>query len=43
LARDVKKILQKGYRLLSVTPFDLFPQTAHIESISLFEKIPKEI
>ncbi len=43
LARDVKKILQKGYRLLSVTPFDLFPHTAHIESISLFEKIPEEI
>lgn len=39
LARDTKKILQKEYRLLSVTPFDLFPQTAHIESISLFEKI----
>lgn len=43
LARDTKKILHKGYRLLSVTPFDLFPQTSHIESISLFEKIPEEI
>ncbi len=35
LARDLKKILQKGYRLVSVTPFDLFPQTGHVESISI--------
>lgn len=42
LARDVKKILDKGYRLLSVTPFDLFPQTSHIESINIFELIPPE-
>ena len=38
LARDVKKILQKGYKLISVTPFDLFPQTAHIETIVLLER-----
>ncbi|MEA3326576.1 MAG: class I SAM-dependent RNA methyltransferase [Chloroflexota bacterium] len=38
LARDVMKILQKDYRFVSVTPFDQFPQTAHIESISIFEK-----
>jgi len=35
LARDVKKIIQKGYRLDSVNPFDLFPQTGHVESISI--------
>jgi 23S rRNA (uracil1939-C5)-methyltransferase len=39
LARDVKKILQNGYELVSVTPFDLFPQTSHIESISIFQKV----
>ncbi len=39
LARDTKKIIQEGYRLNSVTPFDLFPQTSHIESISIFENI----
>ena len=33
LARDVKKILQKGYEWESVTPFDLFPQTGHVESV----------
>ncbi len=38
LARDTRKIIDKGYHLVSVTPFDLFPQTGHIESISLFEK-----
>jgi 23S rRNA (uracil1939-C5)-methyltransferase len=35
LARDVKRILSHGYQLQSVTPFDLFPHTAHIESIVL--------
>ena len=35
LARDVKEILEKGYRWESVTPFDLFPQTGHVECISL--------
>ena len=38
LARDVKKIVRKGYRLISITPFDLFPQTAHVESIVFMEK-----
>jgi 23S rRNA (uracil1939-C5)-methyltransferase len=38
LARDARILLTAGYRLLEVTPFDLFPQTYHIESISLFEK-----
>ncbi|MFN2302404.1 MAG: class I SAM-dependent RNA methyltransferase, partial [Anaerolineales bacterium] len=38
LARDARKIIQKGYRLTSVTPFDLFPQTAHIETIVLLNR-----
>ncbi len=37
LARDAKRLLAKGYVLEQVTPFDLFPQTYHIESISLFK------
>lgn len=38
LARDAKRLTRGGYRLLQVTPFDLFPQTYHIESISFWEK-----
>ncbi|MDI6768643.1 MAG: tRNA (uracil-5-)-methyltransferase [Anaerolineales bacterium] len=37
LARDAARLAAGGYRLKQVTPFDLFPQTYHIESISLFE------
>lgn len=36
LARDAKLLIEGGYRLKRVTPFDLFPQTYHIESISIF-------
>jgi len=38
LGRDASRLLTGGYRLIQVTPFDLFPQTYHIESISLFER-----
>lgn len=37
LARDAARLIQGGYQLRHVTPFDLFPQTFHIESISFFE------
>ncbi len=38
LARDAARLINRGYKLKQVTPFDLFPQTYHIESISLFER-----
>jgi 23S rRNA (uracil1939-C5)-methyltransferase len=38
LGRDAARLIAGGYRLAQVTPFDLFPQTSSIESISIFEK-----
>ncbi len=38
MARDASRLISGGYWLVEVTPFDLFPQTYHIESISLFER-----
>jgi len=37
-ARDASRLIHGGYHLAQVTAFDLFPQTYHIESISIFEK-----
>ncbi len=37
LARDAGALVQGGYHLRQITPFDLFPQTFHVESISFFE------
>jgi 23S rRNA (uracil1939-C5)-methyltransferase len=42
LGRDAARLIAGGYRLVQVTPFDLFPQTYHIESVSLFEREPHE-
>lgn len=36
MARDARRLLTEGYQLQQVTPFDLFPQTFHIESVSIF-------
>jgi len=36
LSRDARRLVAGGYFLESITPFDLFPQTYHIESISLW-------
>lgn len=35
LARDLKSFAFAGYRLERLKPFDMFPQTYHIESVSL--------
>ncbi len=34
LARDIKELLKSGYKLECVTPFDMFPQTAHCEAVA---------
>jgi 23S rRNA (uracil1939-C5)-methyltransferase len=36
LSRDSRRLVQAGYQLQRITPFDLFPQTYHIESISIW-------
>ena len=33
LARDLKILVQHGYQIEQVTPFDMFPQTAHVETV----------
>ena len=37
-ARDVKGIVAAGYTVTSVQPFDLFPQTRHIECLIVLER-----
>lgn len=37
--RDLRLCLDAGYRLLKVQPFDLFPQTKHLECVITLEKI----
>jgi 23S rRNA (uracil1939-C5)-methyltransferase len=40
LARDIALFTANGsYRLSAVQPVDMFPQTAHIESVSLLERV----
>lgn len=38
MARDVKLYEELGYKLVKVQPVDLFPQTHHVECVSLLEK-----
>lgn len=36
--RDLKVLLAAGYELAAVQPFDLFPQTRHLESVTTLRK-----
>ena len=38
LVRDAEILLKSGYRLKQAAMIDMFPQTGHLESITLFEK-----
>ncbi|HKQ98791.1 MAG TPA: hypothetical protein VJV75_13015, partial [Candidatus Polarisedimenticolia bacterium] len=35
LARDLGALTAAGWRLLRITPFDLFPQTEHLEAVAV--------
>jgi 23S rRNA (uracil1939-C5)-methyltransferase len=39
LARDLALLITAGYSLKSVTPFELFPQTYHVETIVLMSRV----
>jgi 23S rRNA (uracil1939-C5)-methyltransferase len=38
LGRDARYLVEMGYTLRQITPFDLFPQTYHIESLSFWDR-----
>ena len=38
MARDARRLLDGGYRLVSLRGFDLFPNTPHVETLGLFEE-----
>ncbi len=42
LARDVSRFQIQGYSLRESTPFDMFPQTYHIESVNIFQRTLNE-
>ena len=40
LARDLKILLESGnYKIKYIQPFDMFPQTKHVETLAVLEKI----
>ena len=39
LARDLKYAASKGYGLGAVQPFDMFPQTGHVEALAVLSRI----
>ena len=38
LARDSRRLLDSGYGVTRLTLFDLFPNTAHVEAVGVFER-----
>lgn len=38
MARDARRLLDSGYRLVSLRGFDLFPNTPHVETLGVFSR-----
>ena len=38
LARDLKFLIDRGYALTLLQPFDLFPETMHVETLAVLER-----
>jgi 23S rRNA (uracil1939-C5)-methyltransferase len=38
LQRDLPALRDAGFAVRSVTPFDMFPQTAHVEAVACLER-----
>lgn len=38
-ARDLAFLVAHGYKIAKLQPFDLFPQTRHIENVATLERI----
>jgi len=41
LARDLKFLVSKGYSVAEVQPIDMFPQTYHVECVTLMSRVEK--
>lgn len=41
LAKDVDYLMKRGFELKSVQPVDMFPQTAHVECVTLMSRVEK--
>lgn len=39
LARDIKILISQGYIIKNIQPFDMFPQTGHIETVVSMSKV----
>ncbi len=39
LSRDLDKLVNHGYRIVRLQPFDMFPQTAQVETVVLLERV----
>lgn len=42
LARDIKELQKHDYKPIFIQPFDMFPNTYHIETLAILKKIKKE-